>query len=57
MDSSDLEILQSIDKKLQEMRDRGLQDTDEYENLSDEWQCLAQNILEGKWLDDETVSV
>ena len=50
---SEIEILQSIDEKLQEMRAHGLQDTDEYEDLSEEWQCLALNILEGEWLSDD----
>lgn len=46
-------LLKSIGKRLEELREQGLEDTEAYENLSDEWQSLAQNILEGQWLDDE----
>lgn len=50
---SEREILDDIAKQLEEMRKQGLEDTDEYEDLSEEWQCLALNILEGEWLDDD----
>lgn len=49
------EILDELGKRMQELRMQNKTDTQEYEDLSDEWQSLAHNILMGDLLDDDAL--
>jgi hypothetical protein len=49
---SEKDILDKIGRKLELLRAAGLEDTQEYEDLSEEWQCLANNIIEGQLFDE-----
>ena len=46
------EVLQEIGKKIRELRDLGLTETEEYSRLVDEWETLSQNWVEGRVLYD-----
>ena len=48
------EILKSICLKIEEMKNNGLTETDEYKQLCDDWETLSQNWIEGNLLNDDT---
>jgi len=39
--------------RLEELKQQGLEDSDEYEELSDEWQSLAQDLVLNNILSDD----
>lgn len=47
------EILEGINQKIDQLRNLGLTETEEYSKLINEWETLSQNIIEGEILNDE----
>lgn len=48
-----VEILKKLAEQLADLEAKGLTDSDEYEKLSDDYQTIALNEIEGNIFDDE----
>lgn len=50
---TDKELLDNLGKRLDELRQAGLTDSEEYANISEEWQMLANDLVMLEILGDE----